>query len=145
MIYILYFNISFVLKGIMWRFTPFLSPEYHVYQCMKHHGYCCSIVYGDILSRFQSHMRAKWWIEQYVVMLNDFMVFSRCSSIIVDSAFQVLGQWLPVNSSPPSATYMRQWTGPVLIQKIWTNTDLLPVGPLVTIFGEIWINKTFHS
>ena len=56
-----------------------------------------------------------------------------------------------VNSSPPSAPYMRQWTGsvrygsynglaPVRRQAIsWTNTDLLSIGPLGTNFSEIRI------
>ena len=54
------------------------------------------------------------------------------------------------NSSPPSATYMRRWTGPSLVQVnglspirhraiTWTNAGLLTIGLLGTNFSEIWI------
>ena len=58
-------------------------------------------------------------------------------------------QW--VNSSPPSAAYMHQWTEstldgsgngllPVRCQAItWTNASLLSIGPFETNFSEIWI------
>ena len=54
--------------------------------------------------------------------------------------------WMSVNSFPPSAAYMRQWTGsafsdnglsPVRRQAItWTITGLLPTGFLGTNFSE---------
>ena len=54
------------------------------------------------------------------------------------------------NSSPPSAAYMRQWTGPALVQGTgilpirhqaitWTNADFLSFGPLGTNFSEVLI------
>ena len=39
-----------------------------------------------------------------------------------------------VNSSPPSAAYMRQWIGPAII---WTNAENFLIGPLGTNFSEI--------
>ena len=62
--------------------------------------------------------------------------------------------WMPLrgrrfNSSPPSAAYMRQWIGSALNQImpfrrqaiIWTNAELLSIGPLGTFrnFNEIRI------
>ena len=56
-----------------------------------------------------------------------------------------------INSSPPSATYMRQWIGSALVQImaclssircqaiIWTNAGLLAIGSLGTNFSEILI------
>ena len=54
-----------------------------------------------------------------------------------------------LNPSPPSAAYMRQWTGSSLIQVMacrlfgaaitWTNAGLLSVRLLGTYFSEIWI------
>ena len=56
----------------------------------------------------------------------------------------------PVNSSPPGAAYMRQWTGSSLVQVMawgsvrrqaitWINAGLLSIGLLGTNFSEIWI------
>ena len=39
------------------------------------------------------------------------------------------------NSPPPSAAYMRQWTGLPLVQ--WSNAALLSIELLGTNFGEI--------
>ena len=64
-----------------------------------------------------------------------------------------IGKWqvafsrtLWVNSSPPSPTYMRQWTGSALVQEMacrlfgatWTNADLLSIRLLGINFSEIW-------
>ena len=55
-------------------------------------------------------------------------------------------QYSYINSSPPSAAYMRQWTESALVQVMachllgtWTNADLLLTGPLGTNFCEILI------
>ena len=61
-----------------------------------------------------------------------------------------------VNSSPPSAAYMRQWLGSVLVLKMgfspiqrqaitWTNANLLSIEPLETNFSEIWIKVLIFS
>ena len=58
-----------------------------------------------------------------------------------------------INSSPPSAAYMRQWTRSALAQImarrqaiIWTIAGLLSIGPLGTNFSEILIKiQNFHS
>ena len=47
---------------------------------------------------------------------------------------------LPLNSSPLSAAYTRQWTGPLRRQtNTWTSVRLLSIGLMGTNFSEIWI------
>ena len=56
---------------------------------------------------------------------------------------------ISINSSPPSAAYMRQWIRTALVNNglspirhqaiIWTNTALLSIGPLGINFSEILI------
>ena len=57
------------------------------------------------------------------------------------------------NSSPPTAAYMRRWTGSSLFQVMacpharrqaitWNNADFLSIGPIGTNFNE-WIYKIF--
>ena len=52
---------------------------------------------------------------------------------------------MAINSSPPSAAYMRQWIGLTSVEVMackaitWTNVDLLSIGTLGTKFSEIGI------
>ena len=56
------------------------------------------------------------------------------------SSCSLLGAFLHVKSSPPSAIYMRQWIGSALVQIMALSPiRLLLIGPLGTNFSEILI------
>ena len=76
-----------------------------------------------------------------------------CICIILVNCFCIT---VVVNSSPPSAAYMHQWTGSALVQTMcargqaitWTNAGLLSIGPLSDKFQwnsnrntEVFINE----
>ena len=88
--------------------------------------------------------------------LHRLVVSHLCSQLKMNSGLWHLnssGEW--INSSPPSAAYMRQWTGLALVQHwsptrrqaiTWTNAALLSIEVLGTNFSEILIkiqNSTF--
>ena len=59
------------------------------------------------------------------------------------------GQWIPINSSPPNAAYMRRWAGSALPgwrqAIIWTNADILSIRPQGTYFNEILLEIQIFS
>ena len=94
-------------------------PEYWSYWWPKNFCYQNSCLIFQMMQT--SHIRRIWYLSQYkyhVCCFHDF------------------------NSSPPSAAYMRWWTGsalyPIWCQAItWTNARLFSTWPLGTNFSEI--------
>ena len=82
------------------------------------------------------------WVDWVNIMAD---VTAHCTNRISKAMVLVF------NSSPPSATFMCQWTGSALAwskrhQAITlTNADLLPIGPLGTNFSENWIEILIFS
>ena len=111
--------------------------------CKIHHLSC--LVVGD------AWLQMPWKFE---VIISDGRVNSVEFCVFFHSSMNV--HW--INSSPPSAAYMHQWTGSALVQIMtcrlpgakplimWTNAVISLIEPLGTNFSEIWIKtKNFFS